>query len=177
MAVGFFGSAPESRARCAPYSMRYAQPSTKTAAFGLNEVVPQRRELNLARHDIRFEAERAAGRVVESEIDAGEVAGCHRAPGEGRAGLRLMHLALGIEEIHRGEERTPWRPRITNELDRRASRGSATGPSQSATSQVPTSAAVPDETPADARRSARDNRTRPFPCGSPHRPPERPRAS
>jgi hypothetical protein len=108
--------------------------------------------------------------------DAGEVAGCHRAPGEGRAGLRLLHLALGIEKIHRGEGRTPWRPRITNELDPRASRGSATGPSQSATSQVPTSAAVPDENPppADARRSVRDNRTRPIPCGSPHRPPERP---
>src|SRR6516162_2437650 len=97
-------------------------------------------------------------------------------PGEGRAGLRLLHLALGIEEIHRGEGRTPWRPRITNELDQRASRGSATGPSQSATSRVPTSAVVPDENPppADARRSARDNRTRPIPCGSPHRPPERP---
>ena len=50
-----------------------AQPSTKTAAFGLNEVVPQRRELDLARHDIRFEAKRAAGRVVEPEIDAGEL--------------------------------------------------------------------------------------------------------
>src|SRR5262249_11625792 len=33
-----------------------AQPSTKTAAFELNEVVPQRREFDLARHDIRFEA-------------------------------------------------------------------------------------------------------------------------
>ena len=60
-----------------------AQPSTKIAAFGLNEVVPQRRELDLARHDIRFEAKRAAGRVVEPEIDAGEVAGCHRAPRRG----------------------------------------------------------------------------------------------
>src|SRR5262249_12892836 len=40
-----------------------AQPSTKTAAFELNEVVPQRREFDLARHDIRFEAKRAAGRV------------------------------------------------------------------------------------------------------------------
>lgn len=113
-----------------------AQPSTKTAAFGLNEVVPQRRELDLARNDIRFEAKRASGRVVEPEIDAGEVAGCHRAPGKGRAGLRLLHLALGIEEIHRGEGRTPWRPRFTNELDQRASRGSPCGAARQGPAQV-----------------------------------------
>src|SRR5262249_50944676 len=80
-----------------------AQPSTKTAAFECNDVIPQRRELDLARHDIRFEAKRAAGRVIEPEIDAREVAGRYRGPGERGARVGLVPLALGIEEIPRGE--------------------------------------------------------------------------
>jgi hypothetical protein len=50
-----------------------AQPAIETAAFEGNHVIRERCELDLARYDIRFEAKRAARRVLEPEIDAAKL--------------------------------------------------------------------------------------------------------
>ena len=46
---------------------------------------------------------RAAARLREPEINAGEISGGHGAPCERAAGLGFPHLPLGIEKVDRGE--------------------------------------------------------------------------
>src|SRR5262249_54203742 len=59
-----------------------ADPPAEAAAVEDNRIVGPRREIDLAGDDVGLERERAAPRLVEPEIDAGEIAGRHRSPSQ-----------------------------------------------------------------------------------------------
>ena len=78
-----------------------AQAPPKPAALEGDDIILLRREIDLARHNIRIDPQCAAPSGFEPQIDAGQIAGRHRAPGQRGAGVGLAQLALGIEEVHR----------------------------------------------------------------------------
>src|SRR5262249_16352131 len=54
--------------------------------------------IDLAGDDVGLELERAAPRVVEPDVDAGEIAGRHRSPSQRGAGRGLLHSPFQVEE-------------------------------------------------------------------------------
>ena len=83
----------------------YAQAPTKTAALESDGAVSERGEVHRARHDVGLDAERAAARLVEPQVDAGKVAGGHRTPGQRRTSCGLLNHSLWIEKVHRRKPR------------------------------------------------------------------------
>src|SRR5262245_47447864 len=63
-----------------------ADPPAETAAVEGDRTVGKRREIDLAGDDVGLELERAAPRLVEPDVDAGEIAGRHRTPSQRGAG-------------------------------------------------------------------------------------------
>src|SRR5262249_30288378 len=71
------------------------------AAIEGDRAVAERCKIKSAGDDIGLERERAAPRLVEPDIDAGEIASRHRRPGERGAGTGLHDLPFRVEEVHR----------------------------------------------------------------------------
>src|SRR5215831_17588501 len=63
-----------------------ADPPAKAAAVEDDRIVGQRREIDLAGDDVGVELKRAAPRLVEPDVDAGEIPGRHRSPSQCGAG-------------------------------------------------------------------------------------------
>src|ERR1041385_1365493 len=77
----------------------------ESAAIVSHHIVGERHQIDLARHHVGLDLDRPGCRLFEPEIDAGEIAGGNRAPGERGARPGLGDLALGIEEFHRDKAR------------------------------------------------------------------------
>src|SRR5262245_43468102 len=63
-----------------------ADPPAETAAVEGKRTVAKRRKIDLAGDDVGIERQRAASRLVEPDVDAGQIAGRHRSPSQRGAG-------------------------------------------------------------------------------------------
>src|SRR5262249_42324029 len=82
-----------------------AEPAAKPAAVEGDDIVAKPGEIDSSGNDVGLDLQGAVVRLVEPQIDAREVPGGHRIPGERGAGRNFHHLAFRIEKVDRGEAR------------------------------------------------------------------------
>src|SRR5712692_4640501 len=80
-----------------------ADPSTEPTTLEYDGIIGKRLEVDLSGDHIRFKPQRAAARLSEPQIDAGEISGGHGAPRQRAPRRRFPYPPLGIEEVDRRE--------------------------------------------------------------------------